>query len=42
MRNTDAEFSQMANGWKKEGWREKGMWRFLGDFGKAVEEKGKA
>ena len=28
-----------ANDWKKKGWREKGMWRFLGDFGEAVETK---
>ena len=28
-----------ANEWKKKGWREKGMWRFLGDFAEAVEEK---
>ena len=33
---------QTANEWKKEGWREKGMWRFLGDFGDAVGKKGKA
>lgn len=26
-----------ANGWKGWGWREKGLWRFLGDFGEAVE-----
>jgi len=29
----------LANDWKKKGWREKGMWRFLGDFAGAVEEK---
>lgn len=28
-----------ANDWKKKGWREKGMWRFLRDFGEAVETK---
>lgn len=26
-----------ANGWKKEGWRERGLWRFLGDLSRAVE-----
>ena len=31
-----------ANDWKKKGWREKGMWRFLGDFAEAVEEKAAA
>ncbi len=31
----------MANVWKKEGSREKGMWRFLADFEKEVERKGK-
>ncbi|KAL8715637.1 MAG: hypothetical protein Q9225_006368 [Loekoesia sp. 1 TL-2023] len=28
-----------ANDWKKEGWKEKGMWRFLGDFEAAVGER---
>ena len=28
-----------ANEWKREGWREKGMWRFLKDFGGAVGGK---
>lgn len=27
----------LANDWKSKGWREKGLWRFLGDFGVAVE-----
>ena len=26
-----------ANDWKSKGWREKGMWKFLTDFGEAVE-----
>ena len=26
-----------ANDWKRKGWREKGMWKFLVDFGEAVE-----
>ena len=29
----------LANDWKSRGWREKGMWRFLGDLGEAVETK---
>ncbi|KAF6224474.1 hypothetical protein HO133_011051 [Letharia lupina] len=29
----------LANDWKSKGWREKGMWKFLGDFAEAVEEK---
>lgn len=28
-----------ANEWKKKGWREKGMWRFLADFQEAVKER---
>ncbi|KAL8824158.1 MAG: hypothetical protein Q9170_008238, partial [Blastenia crenularia] len=28
-----------ANEWKKEGWKEKGMWRFLRDFEEAVGER---
>ncbi|KAL8933453.1 MAG: hypothetical protein Q9211_005779 [Gyalolechia sp. 1 TL-2023] len=28
-----------ANGWKKEGWKEKGTWRFLADFETAVGER---
>lgn len=28
-----------ANDWKKKGWREKTLWRFLGDFGPAIEAK---
>lgn len=27
----------LANAWKSKGWREKGMWKFLGDLGEAVE-----
>lgn len=27
-----------ANEWMKKGWKEKGMWRFLGDFKQAVQE----
>ena len=27
-----------ANDWKSKGWREKGMWHFLGDFHKAVTD----
>ena len=27
-----------ANDWKSKGWREKGMWQFLGDFHKAVTD----
>ncbi|KAL9602695.1 MAG: hypothetical protein Q9219_001685 [cf. Caloplaca sp. 3 TL-2023] len=30
-----------ANGWKGEGWKEKGLWRFLRDFETAVAEKEK-
>ena len=26
-----------ANDWKSKGWREKGMWKFLGDLAEAVE-----
>lgn len=29
-----------ANGWKSKQWREKGLWRFLGDLGDAVESRG--
>ncbi len=29
----------LANEWKSKGWREKGLWRFLGDLGAAVEAK---
>ena len=29
----------LANDWKSKGWREKGMWKFLGDLGEAVEAK---
>lgn len=29
----------LANDWKRKGWREKGLWKFLGDLGKAVEAK---
>lgn len=34
----------LANDWKSKGWREKGLWKFLGDFGVAAEaeEDGKA
>ena len=28
-----------ANEWMKKGWKEKGLWRFLKDFGEAAEEK---
>lgn len=28
-----------ANGWKAEGWKEKGAWMFLGDFEEAVRER---
>ncbi len=28
-----------ANGWREAGWRERGLWRFLGDFGEAVGEE---
>lgn len=28
-----------ANDWKKQGWKEKAMWRFLADFEQAVGEK---
>ncbi|KAL8779003.1 MAG: hypothetical protein Q9213_007152 [Squamulea squamosa] len=28
-----------ANQWKAEGWKEKGTWKFLGDFEEAVREK---
>lgn len=31
---------ETANDWKRKGWREKGMWRFLGDFEEAVHEAG--
>ena len=27
----------LANDWKRKGWREKGLWKFLGDLGEAVE-----
>ncbi len=26
-----------ANAWKEQGWKEKALWRFLCDFGEAVE-----
>ena len=29
----------LANDWKSRGWREKGMWKFLGDLGEAAERK---
>ncbi|CAD6567914.1 MAG: hypothetical protein ASARMPREDX12_000839 [Alectoria sarmentosa] len=29
----------LANNWKSKGWREKGMWKFLGDLREAVEGK---
>lgn len=29
----------LANDWKSKGWREKGIWKFLGDLGEAVEVK---
>ena len=29
----------VANDWKRKGWREKGMWKFLADLGEAVESK---
>ncbi|CAL8581676.1 hypothetical protein XPA_007363 [Xanthoria parietina] len=28
-----------ANAWKAEGWKEKGAWKFLGDFEEAVKER---
>ena len=28
-----------ANSWKAEGWKEKGAWKFLGDFEQAVKER---
>ncbi|MCJ1272061.1 hypothetical protein MMC22_011968 [Lobaria immixta] len=31
---------ETANDWKEKGWREKGLWRFLGDFEEAVHEAG--
>lgn len=27
-----------ANDWKKKGWREEGLWKFLGDFETTVQE----
>jgi len=27
-----------ANAWKEKGWREKALWRFLGDYEEAVKE----
>lgn len=29
-------FSEEANDWRTKGWKEKGQWRFMGDFGRAV------
>lgn len=29
----------LANDWKDKGWREKGLWKYLGDLGEAVEAK---
>lgn len=31
--------ARRANGWKGWGWREQALWRFLGDFAGAVEER---
>ncbi|MCJ1370821.1 hypothetical protein MMC20_002034 [Loxospora ochrophaea] len=31
-------FPNEAQGWRERGWKERGKWRFLGDFGGAVEE----
>ena len=31
----------LANDWKTKGWREKGLWRFLGDLGAAAEKNDK-
>lgn len=31
---------ETANDWKEKGWREKGLWKFLRDFEKAVNEAG--
>lgn len=31
-------YPHTANNWKEEGWREKGRWKFLEDFTKAIEE----
>ena len=31
-------FPREANEWKKNGWREKLLWRFLEDFGEGVKE----
>ena len=30
-------FPREANDWKAKGWKEKGRWRFLKDFQRAVE-----
>ena len=32
-------FPHSANDWKDKGWREKGLWEFLGDFHEAVKEQ---
>ena len=32
-------FPCLANDWKKKGWKEKGHWKFLGDFHEVVKEK---
>lgn len=29
-------FPKSANAWKEKGWKERGHWRFLGDFGEAA------
>ena len=31
-------FPSLANDWKKRGWKEKGLWEFLGDFHEVVKE----
>lgn len=28
--------AEEANDWRTKGWEEKGQWRFMGDFGRAV------
>ena len=35
-------FPQSANEWKRKGWKDKGRWRFLADFQKAVDLVSKA
>ena len=32
-------FPRSANDWQKKGWKERGLWKFLGDFTEAVRDQ---